>query len=199
MTATMAHISSTSFQGWRTPKPLAAALVAEFDCKLDAAADKDNAVCPVFYDGTEGSDGLLQPWNVPGAGVWVNPPYEDCGSWIVKACEEVLLHENCQRAVLLVPAAVGVAWFSRACRLAEVSLFEERIRFDLPPREELPEQYRDKLYRQRPNGTWVPKTSPGGGNALIVVEIGRHVGVNFLRNAKTGAVAQDFVSGYRVE
>jgi hypothetical protein len=166
---------------------------------LDAAADKDNAVCPVFYDGSEGSDGLVQPWAVPGAGVWVNPPYEDCGSWVVKACEEVLLHENCARAVLLVPAAVGVAWFTRACRLAEVFLFDERIRFGLPPKEELPDNLQKKLYKQNRKGAWVPKTSPGGGNALVVVEIGRRVGVTGMRDSKTGVLVQDFAEVRRVQ
>lgn len=192
----MAHISSTSFQGWRTPQVLAERFVKEYDCVLDAAADKDNAVCPVFYDGEDGSDGLKQPWNAPEAGVWVNPPYENPAIWVIKACEEVFLNQNCARVVMLLPAAAGTRWFSRACRLGEVHLFDERIRYGLPPREALPIALQDTLYRQSAKtGAWVPKTSPGGGNALIIFELGRTVGITAMRSAQTGEIVQDFTEG----
>lgn len=194
----MGHVSTGSFQAWRTPPALAAKFVEEYQCVLDAAADKDNAVCPTFYDGEPGSDGLTQPWVAPEAGVWVNPPYEDSGSWLTKACEEVLLAENCARAVLLVPAAIGTAWFSRALRLAEVHLFDERIRFLPPPRDELPPALQDALYKKNRYGEWVPKTSPGGGNALLIVEIGRTVGVTTLRSSRTGEIIQTFAEARRV-
>lgn len=211
----MSHVSSGSFQGWRTPAALGAALVKEYECVLDAAADKDNALCPVFYDGSEGSDGLLQPWNAPGAGVWCNPPYADPGAWLEKGYDEVLVHGNCDRAVFLLPAAVGVSWFVRACLVAEVFLFDARIRYELPPREQLPVEYQDKLYRRtrrgpgcedcRGNGTgcdsccWAPKTSPGGGNALVVIERGGLVGITGIRSALTGALTVDFTDGLALE
>lgn len=197
----MSHVSSgkDSFQGWRTPAALGAALVREYECVLDAAADKDNALCPVFYDGSEGSDGLKQPWTAPGAGVWCNPPYADPGAWLTKAYSEVLVEGNCERAVFLLPASVGVSWFTQACRLAEVFLFDERIRYELPPREELPEEYRHTLYRQDKAGVWRPKSSPGGGNALIVIEAGGLVGVTGMRSSETGELIVDFTEGIRLE
>lgn len=194
----MGHISSASFQGWRTPRVLAERFVEEYGCVLDAAADKDNAVCPVFYNGEEGSDGLKQPWTAPEAGVWVNPPYEDPAIWVIKACEEVFLNQNCARVVMLLPAAAGTRWFSRACRLGEVHVFDERIRYGLPPREALPIALQDVLYRRTRNGTWVAKTSPGGGNALIVFELGRTVGITAMRSSQTGEIVQDFTEGRRV-
>jgi phage N-6-adenine-methyltransferase len=193
------HVSSTKFQAWRTPEVLGRALVREYECVLDAAADADNALCPVFYDGTDGSDGLKQPWNAPGAGVWCNPPYEDPGAWLDKAYHEVFVDENCTRAVFLLPAAVGVSWFTKTCRLAEVFLFDNRIRYELPPREALPPEFQDVLYRRTKSGAWVPKTSPGGGNALVVVEKGGLVGVTGLRSSLTGELLQDFTEGFRID
>lgn len=188
---TLKHLSSTSFQAWQTPKHLAAAFRVEYDLVLDAAASQDNAICPVFFDGTEGSDGLLCPWTAPGAGVWVNPPYEDVGPWIAKAFKEVYETRNCDRVVLLVPAAVGVSWFTGACLKAEVHLFDERIKFELPPAESLPAELRVKLYH--PNGK--PKVSPGGGNALIIIERDGLVGITALRSTKTGRMIMDFLDG----
>lgn len=184
----MKHISSTSFQGWRTPRVLADAFKLEYDLCLDAAADQANAICPVFFDGTEGSNGLEQPWDVPFGGVWINPPYEDVTPWIEKSLVEVLDLGRCARAVLLVPAAVGVSWFTRACKVAEVHLFDERIRFDLPAQADLPKKFRDKLYTAKGK----PKVSPGGGNALIIVERDGLIGITALRSAKTGRLVFDF-------
>lgn len=189
----MKHISSgpESFQCWRTPRQLADALRVEYNVCLDAAADKDNAVAPVFFDGTEGSNGLEQPWDVPFGGVWVNPPYSDVTPWLEKAYSEVLDLGRCERAVLLLPAAVGVSWFTRACRIAELFLFDERIRFELPPRDQLPEEFRDKLYTAKGK----PKSSPGGGNCLVVVERDGLVGITGVRSSKTGKLVFDFTDG----
>lgn len=187
----MKHISNSSYTGWRTPKVLADAFRLEYDLVLDAAADKDNAVCPVFFDGSEGSNGLDQPWEVPFGGVWCNPPYFDPAPWLAKAYTEVLDLGRCERAVFLLPAAVGVSWFTRACRIAEVHLFDRRIRYELPPREELPEEFRDTLYTAK----GAPKSSPGGGNALIIVERDGLVGITGIRSAETGRLIFDFTDG----
>lgn len=186
----MKHVSSGSFQAWRTPRLLADAFRVEYDLVLDVAADVDNTVCPCFFDGSEGADGLTQPWNVPFGGVWCNPPYADTAAWLDKAFAEVEAG-NCMRAVLLVPAAVGVSWFARAVREAEVFLFDERIRFELPPMADLSPALQMQLFK----ATGVPKTSPGGGNALVVIETGGLVGVTGLRSTRTGRMIQDFTTG----
>ena len=191
----MKHVSDGSFQAWATPRPLAAALVEEFDLVLDVAADTHNTVCPAFFDGSEGSDGLLSPWLAPGQGVWCNPPYADVPSWLSKASEEVLVLGNCVRAVLLVPAAVGVRWFTLACSIAEVNLFDQRIRFDPPPRELLSQELQQSLFKE--NGA--PKSSPGGGNALLVIERGGLRGITGLRSAETGRLMIDFLDGQTYE
>lgn len=186
---TMAHVSSAKFQCWRTPGALAAALVAEFALLLDVAAEATNAVCAWFLD--ERADGLTYPWD---RAVWCNPPYEDVRSWLDKAYMDVILLGSCPRAVFLVPAAVGVSWFTWACTWAEIHTFDERIRFELPPRDELPEEFRDKLYTE--DGK--PKTSPGGGNALIIVERGRPVGITAMRSAKTGEIVRRYGAAERI-
>lgn len=187
------HVSSgrDSYQGWRTPKVLADHFRQTFNLVLDAAADKDSAICPAFYDGSDGSDGLKQPWTAPEAGVWCNPPYRDPAAWLRKAYGEVQA-DNCMHAVLLVPAAVGTDWFTTACQVAEVHLFDRRIRFELPPREELPLKYQDTLYKKTRSG-YKPKVSPGGGNALVIVRLGGKKGITKMLNSMTGTTRLTFV------
>lgn len=185
------HVSSASFQAWRTPKRIADALRVEYDLQLDAAADFENSVCAAFFDGSEGSNGLVEDWTLPHGGVWINPPYEDVTPWLSKAILEVYHKASCDRAVMLVPAAVGVSWFSGACRIAEVHLFDERIRFDLPPKESLSKEWQDKLFTQKGK----PKRSPGGGNALVILERDGLVGVTAMRSSKTGRMTIDFTDG----
>ena len=187
----MHHVSSGSFQAWRSPQAIVQALVTEYDCVLDAAADKDNSVCPAFLDGSEGSDGLLQPWDVPNGGVWCNPPYANVAEWLAKAYLEVIIAERCQRAVLLLPASVGVAWFSDICRKAEVQLFDKRLAFDPPPFDQCSVEDQKKLYDK--NGK--PKSSPGSGNCLVVIENGGLVGITGMRSSVTGRLVQDFLDG----
>lgn len=164
------QLSAGSHQAWRTPKAIGERLVAEYDCKLDAAADLNNTLCPAFFDGTEGSDGLKQPWKVDG-GVWCNPPYKNTGDWITKAILETVMTGNSPCAVLLVPAFVGTAWFTRALHFAECHLFNGRIAFD------------------DPSG----KRSPSFGNALFIFrasdrEKPRTLGVTSLRSRTTGEI-----------
>lgn len=186
----MKHVSSVKFQCWRTPQKLADSLRVEYDLLLDAAADFKNAICPAFFDAE--ADGLKQPWCLPlGGGVWINPPYQNCEVWLAKAYLEVYTLRNCDRAVLLLPAAVGVKWFSAALDVAECHLFDERIRFELPPKAELPEELRAKLY----DGD-KPKSSPGGGNALFIFDRESGLtGVTGLRSSKTGRFVRDFITG----
>ena len=191
------HLSSTSFQAWRTPRVLGKQLVQEYDLVLDVAADKDNSLTDVFLDGSEGSDGLTQPWDLPAGGVWCNPPYDNTAAWTAKAFNEVYILGNCERAVMLLPASIGVSWFTDVCKIAEVHLFDARIRFELPAYGDLPEHLRDVLYKMTKNGP-KPKTSPGGGNALVIFERDGLTGVTGMRSAKTGHMVFDFLDGQSI-
>lgn len=179
----MKHISSTKFQAWRTPDPLFAGLNAElgpFD--LDAAADAENCKILQYFD--EAANALAPETRWQATNVWLNPPYADIGPWVLKAEAEVAA-EHCQRVVMLVPAAVGVEWFTRAFQRHEVQLFDRRIRFALPPIDKIPPEFREKLYK---NGK--PKTSPGGGNALIIIQNAPRPNWIALRSAQTGRLLE---------
>lgn len=177
----MKHISSTSFQAWRTPDALFQGLNEElgpFD--LDVAADAQNCKVYSFFD--EDSNALSDGAKWHGTIVWCNPPYADIRPWIDKAEVEVAAG-HCERVVMLVPASVGVAWFTYAARKHAVDFFDERIRFALPPIHEVPEELRAKLFTKKGK----PKTSPGGGNALIIVGTAPVEGARpVFRSARTG-------------
>ena len=177
----MKHISSTSFQAWRTPDALFQGIAEDFGpFDLDAAADIKNCKVLSFFD--EGADALAPGAKWLAKNVWLNPPYADIRPWIDKA-EAEITEGHCQQVVMLVPAAVGVAWFTHCLKNHEVEFFDERIRFDLPPIDEVPEELRDKLFKK--NGK--PKTSPGGGNALVLIRA-FSTGTQrlILRSSKTG-------------
>jgi phage N-6-adenine-methyltransferase len=179
------HVSSISFQAWRTPDVIYRGANEDYGpFELDAAADLRNAKVLSFFD--EEADALAPGSKWYAKRVWVNPPYADVRPWIDKAEAEVAAG-HCELVALLVPAAVGVAWFTYALQTHAVELYDERIRFDLPPIEEVPEPLRAKLFKK--NGK--PKTSPGGGNALVIVRskelyVAGTAGRLVLRSAKTG-------------
>lgn len=180
----MSHVSDTSFQGWMTPRPIAAQLVAEFNVVLDCAAAHHNAVVNAYFDGSEHFlDGLKAPWDVTAdSSAYCNPPYENVPAWLAKAEAEVE-SGRCNRALLLVPFSAGVVWMTSALVRHEVHIFDSRIKFDLPPDEYLPEDYRDGRKRR----------SPGGGNALVVIQQDGLRGLTAIRSSETGEIVFDFL------
>jgi DNA (cytosine-5)-methyltransferase 1 len=109
---------------WATPPILAANLVREFRCTLDVAASPSTAKCSRFY--TASDDGLSQPWD---GVVWCNPPYSDPSPWVKRAIDEG--HRGAV-SVLLLPAMVGVSWFTLMSIAADWWTFDRRIAF-VPP------------------------------------------------------------------
>lgn len=67
---------STGKDDWQTPKELFIPLNREFDFTLDAAANRDNALCHFFYGpgSLSRSDALIASWPTHDR-IWVNPPY----------------------------------------------------------------------------------------------------------------------------
>jgi phage N-6-adenine-methyltransferase len=82
----------------RTPRDLFDRLHSEHDFTVDAAASKDNARLPRYWNTAE--DGLLKSWE--GERVWVNPPYSNILAWVNKAAAE--MRNRCPLVVMLLPA-----------------------------------------------------------------------------------------------
>jgi phage N-6-adenine-methyltransferase len=165
----MTHVSNGSNQCWRTPRKLGRQLVAEFDLKIDVAADELNALCETYFSEVE--DGLNQKWF---ADVWCNPPFNQIPLWLAKAETEVRAG-NCGRVVMLVPCSPGTGWWTRAVLAHEIHIFEKRIKFEPPPDADL----------ERPS-------APGFGACLVLIQKDGLVGVTAMRDSVTGAVLRDF-------
>lgn len=111
---------------WRTPAAVFAALDAEFDFRLDAAASDTNALCQRCL--TEVDDALTRDWMSDGA-IFCNPPYSNIRPWVDKAAEQ-----SCKQnrtVVMLLPADTSTAWFAEALRTADETRFitEGRLSF----------------------------------------------------------------------
>ena len=81
---------------WQTPPDFYDKLNHEFDFDFDPCPLNDNWVV----------DGLKIDW---GKRVFVNPPYSDIGSWLVKAREEIF--KNSDLIVFLLPVWTDSSWF----------------------------------------------------------------------------------------
>ncbi len=123
------HFSSKS-NDWRSPPWLFNQLSAEFGgFDLDAAADKDSALCPRYY--TEEMDALKQEWGKDGETVFCNPPYgRMIGHFVAKAHAETLKC-NTLTVVLLIPARTDTKWWHAHCAAGEVRFIKGRVKFGL--------------------------------------------------------------------
>lgn len=105
------HFSSATGD-WATPQDFFDEVNRQFNFASDVAASEANAKCDLFYDGSEGLDGLVETWGINGGPAWCNPPYgRGIGVWINKAIVEKL---NRHPSVLLVPARTDTKWFRLA-------------------------------------------------------------------------------------
>jgi phage N-6-adenine-methyltransferase len=114
-------------QDWTTPDEVFQPLHDEFGFTLDAAASKENARAPVYFD--QVLDGLRQDWGQHV--VWLNPPY---GDGAAKMSDWVRKSYAASRAgatvVLLIPARTNTSWFQDIClRYAEVRFIRGRPKF----------------------------------------------------------------------
>lgn len=121
----IAPLFTSARHDWRTPRWLFDRLHAEFAFTLDAAADKDNALCSDYY--TVADDALRQPWT---GSVFVNPPYgRDIGRWVEKAQQGTAEGAH---VVMLVPARTDTQFFHRGIwpYSHEIRFIEGRLKFD---------------------------------------------------------------------
>lgn len=106
---------------WSTPQTLFDALDREFSFYFDAAATAENSKCQGCYFGPDNQaypDALAVDWAgwLPGACVWLNPPYSKCREFIAKAAEEA--RKGCT-VVCLVPSRTDTRWWHEHVWCAE--------------------------------------------------------------------------------
>lgn len=116
---------SSRSEEWSTPQELFERLDREFCFTLDAAASKENAKCPRYFDKETG--GLMQSW--AGETVWCNPPYgRQIGDWMRKALTESRAPGT--TVVMLVPARTDTKWFHQfVYHRAELRFIRGRLKF----------------------------------------------------------------------
>ena len=92
---------------WRTPPDLFAALDAEFDFGLDAAAlpDGSDSLCLRWLFDAVRADWAPLAW---GRAIWVNPPYGKCRQFIAHATAAA---SRGATVVALVPARTDTRWW----------------------------------------------------------------------------------------
>ena len=120
---------------WRTPKAIFDKLNAEFHFDIDAAATKENALCPIFF--TKEDDALSRDWIVIPRerrlqAVFVNPPYSrgNLPAFHQKAAQEAL--KQLVTVVMLVPANTDTAYWHEWVfgKASEIRFVKGRISFD---------------------------------------------------------------------
>ena len=117
------HFSSVSNE-WETPKTLFNSLNKEFNFDLDAAATKENALCPNFF--TIEDNALEQDWSKY-KNIWCNPPYgRAIGKFVEKAFNE---SRKGSTVVILVPARVDTRWWQSFCAFGQVLFIKGRLKF----------------------------------------------------------------------
>ena len=116
---------SSEKEDWGTPQEVFDALDQEFCFKLDAAAAKHNAKCPVYFDITD--DALTQSWH-PFESIFLNPPYSrQIGKWVAKAREEA---DKGATVVLLIPARTDTRWWhDYVYKISETRFLKGRLKF----------------------------------------------------------------------
>lgn len=96
----------------RTPAWLFAALNAEFNFCLDAAALPETALCERFI--TPSIDSLVVDWGdfippfIRSPFAWLNPPYSNITPWIIKCLRE---KERGIGSVVLIPEDSSAEWW----------------------------------------------------------------------------------------
>ena len=118
------HFSSVSNE-WQTPPVLFKKYDDIYHFELDAAASKDNTLCPKFF--SLDSDSLLQNW-FRYKTVWCNPPYgREIGKFVKKAYEES--SKGCV-VVMLIPSGTDTSYFHNYCfKYGKVGFLKGRIKF----------------------------------------------------------------------
>ena len=121
------HFSSKS-ENWQTPKYFFDYWHKRYNFVLDAAASKENHLCPLYFD--KNDNALELSWNIHlddrTCHVWCNPPYgKQVKDFVHKAYIEA--RDNNAFTIMLLPARVDTKWWQEHINLAY--LIKGRIAF----------------------------------------------------------------------
>jgi phage N-6-adenine-methyltransferase len=105
-TATTAVMFGKASDEWTTPQAFWLTLHEEFDFEIDAAASRDNAKLPVYFDAH--IDGLVAHWHDCASRAWLNPPYSKCAEFVAKADME---RQHGVTTVMLIPSRTDTRWW----------------------------------------------------------------------------------------
>ena len=111
---------------YATPAWLFNQLNTEFKFTLDAAANKDNTKCALYYDKQQ--DGLKHSWKRKR--VFCNPPYSQIKDWVFKCYTESYTAEV---IVLLIPARTDTRHFHEYIynkHNVEIRFIKGRLKFN---------------------------------------------------------------------
>ncbi len=105
---------------------------------LDPCAEPWSAKCDHFF--TVDDDGLAQDWLVQNetgllipSRTFFNPPFDDIGAWMEKACREFHA-KRAERVCALVPNRTEATWYHEIVKpWARVIDIEGRVNFLIPP------------------------------------------------------------------
>jgi len=118
--------TSSKSNEWETPKYVFDYFNKIYNFELDAAATKENTLCPNFY--TIEDDSLTKNWNFYKT-VWCNPPY---GRQIGKFIEKGYYHSlgvSGSDVCFLIPARTDTKWWHNYCVKGTVYFIKGRLKF----------------------------------------------------------------------
>jgi phage N-6-adenine-methyltransferase len=123
---------TSSRQDYATPWGFVKAVEKDFkiDFIWDLAASSSNAVTEKHFD--KKTNSLIENWcDLPNDGAWwLNPPYDDIGSWVKKCKNTSKIINKLFNIFVLVPASVSTNWFAdHVFDVADVYFVRPRITF----------------------------------------------------------------------
>ena len=123
----------SSNQEWRTPPDFWDVLNGQFDFQLDAAASKEDALCPLWI-GKE-QNALDVEW-IEGKvkRVYCNPGFAKLEPWMLKANFQVqAVARGCVVVVMALVSPSTKWWNHWAVHASEIRLLAPRVQFKAPP------------------------------------------------------------------
>ena len=119
----------TEKDSWETPQWLFDLLDQEFHFQVDAAATKENAKLPAYFEDLDAVPTLKFDWYCKGAWerFFLNPPYSQIAVFMKKAYEE---SQKGAIVVCLIPARTDTKyWHDYVMKAQEIRFIKGRLKF----------------------------------------------------------------------